>query len=100
MLEKENADMVRQTITVTNQSGLHLRPAGFLVKEATKCNSEVIICYNENRINAKSVLNIMASGIKCGTEITIECEGETEQKDLEIIITAIKNGLGESRSVS
>lgn len=87
--------MKSEKITVTNPSGLHLRPAGLLASIATKCESEVTIKYQEKQINAKSVLNIMASGIKQGTEIEIVCEGPTEEQDLKTIIDAIASGLGE-----
>ena len=46
-------------------------------------------------MNPKSVLVLMAAGIKCGDEITVECSGETEADDLKTIIDAIASGLGE-----
>lgn len=46
-------------------------------------------------MNPKSVLVLMAAGIKCGDEITVECAGESEADDLKTIIDAIASGLGE-----
>ena len=65
--------MVEKTITIKNEAGLHMRPAGEFAKVATKCASDVKIIHKEKTINAKSVLNIMAAAIKCGDEITIQC---------------------------
>ena len=87
--------MISRKTTVTNPSGLHLRPAGLLAGIASKCSSTVIIIYQEKRINAKSVLNIITSGIKMGNEIVVECNGATEKQDLETIVDAISSGLGE-----
>ena len=87
--------MVEKTVKIVNPSGLHLRPAAVLAKEATKCRSDVRILYNNHICNAKSSLNIMALVIKKGTEITITCEGENEQEDLEKIVALVERGLGE-----
>lgn len=87
--------MVSRKITVTNQSGLHARPAGVLAQAAGKCKSDVIIKVGEKTIQAKSILNIMAAAIKCGTEIQLCCDGETEEEDLNKIAELIESGLGE-----
>lgn len=87
--------MVSRTLTVTNPSGLHLRPAGVLSQTAMKFKSDIIIECGEKRIVAKSVLNVMAAGIKCGTEINVICDGEDEVEALETLAQAIADGLGE-----
>ena len=87
--------MVSKTLTVVNPSGLHLRPAGVLSPTAMKFKCDVIIECGEKRIVAKSVLNVMAAGIKCGTEITLICDGEDENEALATITKAIEDGLGE-----
>ena len=87
--------MVSKTLTVVNPSGLHLRPAGVLSQTAMKFKCDVIIEFGEKRIVAKSVLNVMAAGIKCGTEITLICDGEDENEALATITKAIEDGLGE-----
>jgi phosphocarrier protein len=87
--------MVSQKITVTNPSGLHARPASELAKICGKCNSDIAIIIGEKRINPKSILNIMAAAVRSGTEITVECNGDTEKQDLENVIGAIASGLGE-----
>lgn len=87
--------MLSKTLTVVNPSGLHLRPAGVLSQTAMKFKSDVIIEYGDKRIVAKSVLNVMAAGIKSGTEIKLICEGEDEAEAMKTITEAIESGLGE-----
>lgn len=87
--------MVSQKITVKNKSGLHARPAGVLAQAAGKCSSNVLIKVGEKTVVAKSILNIMAANIKCGTEIELCCDGETEEADLHTLIQLIESGLGE-----
>lgn len=87
--------MVNKELTVVNPSGLHLRPAGVLAQNAMKCKCDVRIEYGEKKINAKSVLNVMAAGIKAGAKINLICDGEDEEAALETISQAIESGLGE-----
>ena len=87
--------MVSKKLNVVNPSGLHLRPAGVLSQTAMKFKCDVIIECGEKKIVAKSVLNVMAAGIKCGTEINLICDGEDENEAMETITKAIESGLGE-----
>lgn len=87
--------MVSKKLIVNNASGLHARPASVLAKEAMKCNSEVSILVENKKINPKSILNIMAAGIKKGTEIELCCDGENEAEDLANLAALIESGLGE-----
>ncbi len=87
--------MISKTLTVVNPSGLHLRPAGVLSQTAMKFKSDLTIECGEKKSVAKSVLNVMAAGIKCGTEITLICDGEDEQAAMDTLSQAIESGLGE-----
>ncbi|MDY5987038.1 MAG: HPr family phosphocarrier protein [Lachnoclostridium sp.] len=87
--------MVSQKVIIKNPSGLHARPASVLVQAAGKCKSDVILVYGEKRIQAKSILNVMAAAIKSGSEVMVECSGETEEEDLKKITELIESGLGE-----
>lgn len=87
--------MVKRRIKVVNPSGLHLRPAGMLCQTSMKFKSRVIILFKDKEINAKSVLNVMASGIKCGSEIDVCCDGDDEEAALEAVCMLIAEGLKE-----
>ncbi len=87
--------MISKNLTVVNPSGLHLRPAGVLSQTAMKFKSDITIVSGEKKIVAKSVLNVMAAGIKCGTEINLICDGPDEEEALKTITEAIESGLGE-----
>jgi len=87
--------MLKTNLTVVNPAGIHLRPAGFLAKTAMKFKSTVLIEHAGRRMDAKSVLNMMASGIKCGSEITLICDGVDEEAALAAVSEAIESGLGD-----
>ena len=95
LMKKGECDMLSKTLTVVNPSGLHLRPAGVLSQTAMKFKCDVLIECGEKRIIAKRVLNVMAAGIKSGTQITLICDGEDEAAAMETISKAIESGLGE-----
>ena len=64
--------MVAQKIIIKNPTGLHLRPAGNLCKEAMKFKSKVTFIYDEKNVaNAKSVLSVLGACIKSGDEIEL-----------------------------
>ena len=87
--------MVSQKVTIKSPTGLHLRPAGILCKEAMQFKSLITFQHRDNTANAKSVLSVLGACVKCGDEITVVCEGEDEQEALETLVAAVENGLGE-----
>lgn len=87
--------MVSKTVTIKNEQGLHMRPAGTLAKEMAKFSSDIQIVLADKKINAKSVMNIMAACIKGGTEITFECNGEDEQAACDKAVELVESCFGE-----
>ena len=87
--------MVSQKVTVKNATGLHLRPAGVLCKEAMQFKSLITFTKDSSTANAKSVLRVLGACVKCGDEIELVCEGEDENEALETLVNAIESGLGE-----
>ena len=82
-------------VKIINPTGLHLRPAGNLCKEAMKYNSKITFEYSGNTANAKSVLSVLGACIKSGDEITLICDGEDEQGALRELVAYVESGLGE-----
>ncbi len=87
--------MVSQKVKITNPTGLHLRPAGILWKEAMQFKSLITFVFRESTANAKSVLSVLGACVKCGDEIELVCEGEDEEEALKALVKAVENGLGE-----
>lgn len=87
--------MVSKETKITNEMGFHMRPANVFVTAMTKYKSNIFIIADDKKINGKSIMNIMASCIKCGSEITVECDGEDEQAMLDEAISLIESGFGE-----
>ena len=77
--------MVCRTMVLSNKTGLHMRPAGLLVGEANRCRSHIMMIHGEHKMNCKSLMSLLAFPVPPGDEVTIECEGEDEEQDLERI---------------
>ena len=85
--------MVSQKVTIKNPTGLHLRPAGILCKEAMKYKSLVTFKFKDSVSNAKSVLSVLGACVKAEDEIILQCDGEDEVEALEKIAAFIESGL-------
>ena len=85
--------MVSGTTVIKNPSGLHLRPAGILCKEALLYKSK--ISFKVRNVTAKSVLSVLGACVKCGEEIEFNCTGPDEEKALAAMIKIVEDGLGE-----
>ena len=82
---KENKICYQKINNLIIHQVLHLRPAGVLSQAAMKFKSDIKIVCGEKEITAKSVLNVMAAGIKCGTEINLICDGPDEEEALKTL---------------
>jgi len=87
--------MVHGKFLIHNKSGLHVRPAGVLVKVIQQFECNVIMKFNERDYNAKSILGIMSAGIKSNEDVEFVCDGIDEEACLKAIEEAIVAGLGE-----
>jgi len=88
--------MISGKFTVVNKSGLHVRPAGVLVKVIQPYRCEVILKAKDKEYNAKSILGIMSAGIKMGEEVEFVCTGDDETEAIKAIGEAVASGLGEA----
>ena len=87
--------MVSQKITVTNEQGMHMRPASVFSQAMTPFASDVKVVFNGTSYDAKSVMMLMSACIKCGAEIEIQCDGADEQDALKKAIELVESGLGD-----
>jgi phosphocarrier protein HPr len=77
-------------ILISNESGLHARPASELVRCAVRFKSEITIMANGKKCSAISIMDIMTADIRKGTEISVTAEGVDAGKALEAIEKCLK----------
>ena len=77
--------MIRKTLRVQNGTGLHLRPAGILCEAAGRYACRILLLRAGEEINAKSVLSVLAAGVKAGEELELLCDGADEREAADAI---------------
>lgn len=83
--------LVKKKLVVKNKQGLHARPAAVFVQVANKFDSRIIIRYEKEEVNGKSIMGILMLGVENGSAIIIEAEGADAHQavaELEKIISS------------
>lgn len=88
--------MLKKTVTIINQSGLHARPASEFVLTAKQFSSKITLCREGGEpVNAKSMVRLLAEGIGQGTCIELVTEGDDEEAAMTALTGLIESGFGE-----
>ncbi len=64
--------------TIKDKVGIHARPAGLLVKEASKYNSDITIMTKGKSADAKKLFSVMSLSAKTGDEVKVSIFGNDE----------------------
>ena len=69
--------------TIKDELGIHARPAGLLVKEAKKYESECTITKDGKTKKLTQLMMLMSLGVKQGEIVTVTAEGADEDTAIE-----------------
>ena len=78
---------------ITDELGIHARPAGLLVKEAAKFQADIKIKKGEKEADAKRIFGIMGLAAKKGDEIVLTANGADEADAIAAIEEYLKANL-------
>ena len=78
---------------ITDEVGIHARPAGLLVKKAKEFTSTIIISTDDKSAKATALMKLMGMGIKKGDEVTVQVEGDDEEAAAAAIEAFLKENL-------
>ena len=87
--------MVVKSVTITNQVGLHARPATFFIQKANEFRCSIWVEKDDRRVNAKSLLGVLSLGIVCGTTVNIIADGADEVQAVETLAELVNSELAE-----
>lgn len=80
---------------LSNDHGLHARPASLLIQTCSKFTSQISLIKNDQKFNCKSMLGILKmAGVK-GDALTIEIEGADETEALNEVKALIASNFNE-----
>lgn len=78
---------------ITDEVGLHARPAGLLAKKAKALPAKVMLSVNGKSAEATKLMAVMALGVKKGMEVTVTIEGEDEEQSAKEMETFFHENL-------
>ena len=64
---------------ITDEVGIHARPAGLLGKEAKQFTSTITVIKGDKSAKATALMKLMGMGVKKGDEVTVTVEGDDEE---------------------
>lgn len=72
--------MVQFEYVITDEIGIHARPAGMLAKEAKKFQSIITIEKNGKIAIATKLMAIMGLSVRCHDKVTVTADGTDEEE--------------------
>lgn len=76
--------MVTRSIKIKN--GLDARPVAVLVQVASQYDSSIYVECENKKVNAKSIMGMMALGLSAGEEVVVSANGEDEVTAMDEIV--------------
>ena len=86
--DRENAETggkISRTLEVSNQYGIHARPAALFVKTANQYVSDIRVEHKGMEVSAKSIMGLLTIEGYRGAKLTVSAEGADAHQALEAI---------------
>lgn len=78
-------EVVSREVVVGMPQGLHARPADQLAREARKWQSRIELLNDSQRVDGKSILELLTLAAEAGTRLVVEASGPDAREALEAI---------------
>jgi phosphocarrier protein len=72
----------QREMVVTNQKGIHARPAALFVKTAQQFHCDIFVEKDGEMVNGKSIMGLMMLAAGPGSRLTVRAEGTDANKAL------------------
>ena len=85
--------MITKNMKIEISTGLEARPVAVFVQVASQFESSIYVEVGNKKVNAKSIMGMMALGLEADEEITVIADGKDEEeaiKGIEEFITSAK----------
>ena len=76
---------MEKSFLITDEAGLHARPASLLVQKAANFSNNITLEYEGRVVPLKSILAVMSLGVPTNSTITIKVDGENANEVLEVL---------------
>ena len=87
--------MATSVLIIQNKLGLHARAAMKLIDTVSRFQSRATLIFNQQRADAKDILQTMCLGAKQGAKIELEVEGPDEAELIQAVQSLVHDKFGE-----
>jgi len=91
----ESAQVVRQTLLIINEKGLHARAAAKFVATLNGFESEIDVEKDGTRVSGRSIMGLMMLAAAQGTTIAVEARGHDAVEAVGALATLVENRFDE-----
>ncbi|AUW94306.1 hypothetical protein BXT84_10460 [Sulfobacillus thermotolerans] len=70
--------MITRSYVIADPQGLHARPAAQFIQAMALCPEAVQVTFGEKHANGKSILNVLALGVRAGDAIVVHYQTDDE----------------------
>jgi phosphocarrier protein HPr len=84
-----------QTVVLANRMGLHARPSTQIATAASRFAADVTITKDDMTVDAKSVLELLMLAAECGSELTVQADGDDAKAAVTAIAHLVTSRFGE-----
>jgi len=88
--------IVRKTLTIKNELGLHARSAAMIVRAVEGSRSEVFLERDGVRVDARSLLDILTLACPKDSRIVVRADGDDAREVVESIEKLVDGRFGEA----
>ena len=89
-MTKQASTTATREITITNELGLHARPAAEFAKQARRFRSEVFLVKDGERFSAASLIDILRANLDKGATVTLEAVGRDAEQAVERLAQVVR----------
>ena len=90
-----SSDIRTKSVTISNEEGLHARPASLFAQIANLFNSQISVARGEESVDGKSILSILTLGATQGVRLIIRAEGTDADLAVKQLSQLVESGFDE-----
>ncbi|MBA61566.1 MAG: hypothetical protein CMJ76_04295 [Planctomycetaceae bacterium] len=90
-----SSEIQTKSVIISNEEGLHARPASLFAQMANQFNSRISVVCGEELVDGKSILSILTLGATQGVRLTIRAEGADADLAVKQLSHLVESGFDE-----
>jgi phosphocarrier protein HPr len=83
-------------VVICNEQGMHARPIAMMVATAVKYESRILIAYDGQEVDGRSVLQLMTISAPKGARLALRSEGPDAEEQIAAVAAVVESGFGET----